>query len=178
MFKVSVKTIPGRTKYLYCITKIFCLDLDLLAHFIIKSISEGNNFKKKKRNRKFPLLKLIELSSFFPFLTNFQGNKKNDLPVGFWICWTAFSLQWKMILFQLSLMAWDFTNDKTCKPQESSFYEVEVVVALPQSLSSSAINLQVVCNPTSASNVTLTFTYVNGDSCRWSYVHACWKTGH
>lgn len=71
MFKIFVKIIPGWTKYLYCKTKIFCLELDLLAHFIIKSISEGSHFKEKKP-RKFPLLKLIELSSFFPFLTKFQ----------------------------------------------------------------------------------------------------------
>lgn len=58
----------------------------------------------------------------FLFWQNFS-NIRNDLLVCFYIYWTAFFLQWKMILFPLSLKAWDLINGKTCKPQEQKWSE-------------------------------------------------------
>lgn len=174
MFKFSVKTIPDWTKCLYCKNKTFCSDLDLLAHFMIRSISDRNHFKEKKL-RKSPLLKLTELSSFLPFLTKFQENKQIT-------CQYApesvelHSLSSEKWLFQLSLTAWDFIHDKTCKPQETSCYYVDKVVeALPRS---SVINLQVVCDPSSPNMSRLPslvwMEIAVGESC----VHACWQRGH
>lgn len=71
-FKFFVKTIPGWIVYLYCNPHIFCLDLDLLAHFIIKNISK---VALREKPSKISPSKASWTFPFFPFFDKFQDNK-------------------------------------------------------------------------------------------------------